>query len=155
MYLPNSSTVALSPHPFSLQFAKSWLHFTGSCNHIGKGQWYAVKISFKFLANQYMISLKYQFKSYLRTKRFLGLILFTTIISIGITALMLHDEYSMLKAGTPLFYFYNYLSGFSADLVVIIGAFFGGDIISTDTGTNAAYYTLVQPVRRSILLCMQ
>ncbi len=102
-------------------------------------------------ANQYIISLKYQFKSYLRTKRFLGLILFTTIISIGITALMLHDEYSMLKAGTPLFYFYNYLSGFSADLVVIIGAFFGGDIISTDTGTNAAYYTLVQPVRRSIL----
>ena len=106
-------------------------------------------------ANQYMISLKYQFKSYLRTKRFLGLILFTTIISIGITALMLHDEYSMLKAGTPLLYFYKYLSGFSADLVVIIGAFFGGDIISTDTGTNAAYYTLVQPVRRSILLCMQ
>ncbi|AGO61288.1 MULTISPECIES: ABC transporter permease [Ferroplasma] len=102
-------------------------------------------------ANQYMISLKYQFKSYLRTKRFLGLILFTTIISIGITALMLHDEYSMLKAGTPLLYFYKYLSGFSADLVVIIGAFFGGDIISTDTGTNAAYYTLVQPVRRSIL----
>ena len=102
-------------------------------------------------ANQYMISLKYQFKSYLRTKRFLGLILFTTVISIGITALMLHDEYSMLKAGTPSLYFYDYLSGFSADLVVIIGAFFGGDIISTDTGTNAAYYTLVQPVRRSIL----
>ncbi len=101
--------------------------------------------------NQYMISLKYQFKSYLRTKRFIGLLLFTTIISIGITALLLHDEYNMLKAGTPLFYFYNYLSNFSVDLVVIIGAFFGGDIISTDTGTNAAYYTLVQPVRRSVL----
>ena len=101
--------------------------------------------------NQYMISLKYQFKSYLRTKRFIGLLLFTTIISIGITALLLHDEYNMLKAGTPLFYFYNYLSNFSVDLVVIIGAFFGGDIISTDTGTSAAYYTLVQPVRRSVL----
>ena len=101
--------------------------------------------------NQYMISLKYQFKSYLRTKRFIGLLLFTTIISIGITALLLHDEYKMLKAGTPLFYFYNYLSNFSVDLVVIIGAFFGGDIISTDTGTSAAYYTLVQPVRRSVL----
>jgi len=101
--------------------------------------------------NQYIISLKYQFKSYIRTKRFLGLLLFTTVISIGITALMLYEEYSSLKAGTSLSYFYHYLSGFSADLVVIIGAFFGGDIISTDTGTNAAYYTLVQPVRRSIL----
>ena len=101
--------------------------------------------------NQYMISFKYQFKSYIRTKRFLGLFIFTLIISVGITALILHDEYSMLKAGTPLFYFYNYLENFSTDLVVIIGAFFGGDIISTDTGTNAAYYTLVQPVRRSVL----
>ncbi len=101
--------------------------------------------------NQYMISFKYQFKSYIRTKRFLGLFIFTLIISVGITALILHDEYSMLKAGTALFYFYNYLEGFAADLVVIIGAFFGGDIISTDTGTNAAYYTLVQPVRRSVL----
>jgi ABC-2 type transport system permease protein len=101
--------------------------------------------------NQYLISLKYQFKSYLRTRRFIGLLLFTIIISVGITALILHDEYSMLKAGTSLFYFYNYLSNFSTDLVVIIGAFFGGDIISTDTGTNAAYYTLVQPVRRSVL----
>ncbi|WP_337859950.1 ABC transporter permease [Ferroplasma sp.] len=101
--------------------------------------------------NQYMVALKYQLKSYIRTRRFIGLLIFTIIISIGITALILHDEYSMLKAGTPLFYFYNYLSGFSADLVVIIGAFFGGDIISTDTGTNAAYYSLVQPVRRSVL----
>jgi ABC-2 type transport system permease protein len=102
-------------------------------------------------ASQYMVALKYQFKSYIRTKRFIGLLLFTTIVSIGITALILHDEYSTLKAGTPLYYFYSYLSGFSVDLVVIVGAFFGGDIISTDTGTNAAYYTLVQPVRRSIL----
>jgi ABC-2 type transport system permease protein len=101
--------------------------------------------------NQYMISFKYQFKSYLRTKRFIGLFLFALIISVGITALIFHDEYSTIKSSTSLNYFYQYLQGFSVDLVVIIGAFFGGDIISTDTGTNAAYYTLVQPVRRSVL----
>ena len=60
--------------------------------------------------NQYMISFKYQFKSYIRTKRFLGLFIFTLIISVGITALILHDEYSMLKAGTALFYFHIYPS---------------------------------------------
>jgi ABC-2 type transport system permease protein len=101
--------------------------------------------------DQYMISFKYQFKSYLRTKRFIGLFLFALIISVGITALIFHDEYSTIKSSTSLNYFYQYLQGFSVDLVVIIGAFFGGDIISTDTGTNAAYYTLVQPVRRSVL----
>ncbi len=101
--------------------------------------------------SQFLVAFKYQLKSYIRTKRFIGLALFTAILAVGITALIFHVEYSTLKAGTTVLYLYNYLDDFSVDLIVIIAAFFGGDLISTDTGTNAAYYSLVQPVRRSVL----
>ncbi len=100
---------------------------------------------------QFFIALKYQLKSYLRTKRFAGLSLFTVAVTSGVCILIIHDEYSMFRAGTDAFFFYNYMEEFSVDIAVIIAAFFGGDLISSDTGTNAAYYSLIQPVRRSVL----
>lgn len=101
--------------------------------------------------NQFKISLKYQFLSYIRTRRFIGLAIFSLAMSILVMALMLHTEYSTLKAADSVSFFYQYLSEFTVLFTLLISAFFGGDLISTDTGTNAAYYTLVQPVRRSVL----
>ena len=101
--------------------------------------------------NQFKVSLKYQFLAYIRTRRFIGLAIFSLIMSIIVTALMFHYEYSSLKAADSISFFYQYLSGFAVLFTSLIAAFFGGDLISADTGTNAAYYTLVQPVRRSIL----
>ena len=98
--------------------------------------------------NQFKVSLKYQFLAYIRTKRFIGLATFSLIISIIVTAIMFHNEYSSLKAADSVSFFYQYLSGFTVMFTLLIAAFFGGDLISADTGTNAAYYTLVQPVRR-------
>ncbi len=101
--------------------------------------------------NQFKVSLKYQFLAYIRTRRFIGLAIFSLIISIIVTALMFHDEYSSLKAADSVSFFYQYLSLFTVLFTLLIAAFFGGDLISADMGTDAAYYTLVQPVRRSVL----
>jgi len=101
--------------------------------------------------NQFKVALKYQFFSYIRTRRFIGLAIFSLAMSILVTALMFHTEYSVLKSADSVSFFYQYLSEFTVLFTLLIAAFFGGDLISTDTGTNVAYYTLVQPVRRSVL----
>ncbi len=101
--------------------------------------------------NQYAISFKYQLLSYIRTKRFIALVIFSLAVSILVTVLTFHIEYSLLKKENSAKYMNSYLSPFFIDIVVIVAAFFGGDLISTDTGTNSAYYILVQPVKRYIL----
>ncbi len=87
----------------------------------------------------------------MRTKRFIGLVIFSLAISIIETTLTFHYEYSFLKSENSAIYMYNYLSILFSTIVVVVAAFFGGDLISTDTGTNSAYYILVQPVKRSVL----
>ena len=103
--------------------------------------------------NEIAVSFKYQFKSYLRTKRFLALAILIALISIAVFAVELYVGKSAIVAeysGAS-----NFLYSFMQNLtftVVIVAAFFGGNAISTDFSSNYSYYMLVQSVRRSSLL---
>ena len=100
---------------------------------------------------QYYTSFKYQLLGYIKTKRFIGLTLFSLIVSIAVILLMFHVEYTTLKDSNSPTFFLNYLDTSLLDIIVVVGSFFGGDLISGDVGTGSAYYILVQPVKRSVL----
>jgi len=89
-----------------------------------------------------------QWKFYLRTSRFLGLLLFVLIVAVAFTGvtLYLHDSGS---SGA------DYLYGAAGELGVfgiIIGAFIGGDAIAMDFGSGTGYFMLVLPVKRIVVL---
>ncbi|SMD30635.1 ABC transporter permease [Picrophilus oshimae] len=102
--------------------------------------------------SQYLTSLKYQLLFYIRSRRFIGLLGIAIAISLIFTVLDIHFDYSLLKSGTDSSFLYGYLSSFIIFLTSIVAAFFGGDLISIDTGTQSAYYSMVQPVPRSIIV---
>ncbi len=102
--------------------------------------------------SQYIVSLKYQLLFYTRSRRFIGLLGLAIAISLIFTVLDIHFDYSILKSETPSSFLYGYLSSFIIYLTAIVAAFFGGDLISIDTGTQSAYYSMVQPVPRSIIV---
>lgn len=101
--------------------------------------------------SNYAVSLKYQFLFYLRSRRFLGLFLLVLIVSTAVSLLLVKYEYGILEAGDSSSFFNSYLSTFAVTLVALVAAFFGGDMASMDFGTDSAYYSLVQPIRRSTL----
>lgn len=95
-----------------------------------------------------------QFRDYLRTNRFLGLVGFVACVS----ALWL---FFLGEAGTGLVRvsFLNSVSEFMTNYseslplwIILAGALFGGDALSVDFNTGSGYFTLVLPVKRRILL---
>ncbi|BAB59309.1 hypothetical protein [Thermoplasma volcanium GSS1] len=99
----------------------------------------------------YAISSKYQFTYYIRSKRFIGLLILTIVITAALIMLDLHYKYTTLKTENSAIFFNGFLSSDLITFFAVIAAFFGGDLVSMDLGTNTAYYTLVQPIRRSVL----
>ena len=99
----------------------------------------------------YYVGTKFQFTYYFRSRRFIGLLIFSILITILILFLDLHYDYSALKAENSAAFLYNYLSNGIIAYFAILAAFFGGDMISMDLGTSTAFYTLVQPIKRSVL----
>ena len=97
----------------------------------------------------YYVGTKFQFTYYFRSRRFIGLLIFSILITILILFLDLHYDYSALKAENSAAFLYNYLSNGIIAYFAILAAFFGGDMISMDLGTSTAFYTLVQPIKRS------
>ncbi len=103
--------------------------------------------------NEIAVSFKYQFKSYIRTKRFIALAILVALISIAVFLLEVHVGKAAINAEYSNAS--NFLDSFMQELtfiVVIVAAFFGGNAIATDFASNYSYYILVQPVRRSSLL---
>ncbi|HEV2450268.1 MAG TPA: ABC transporter permease [Thermoplasmata archaeon] len=102
---------------------------------------------------QLTVAIRYQLQSYLRTSRFLAMVVFVIIVGgalWGVLAYLVHagtisnpGDSSALLAG---FLF------FLAIIVYFCAALLGGDAISTDFGSRTGYYTLVLPIRRRILL---
>lgn len=90
-----------------------------------------------------------QLQFYVRTWRFVGLLIFTLLIS-GLPLLL-----EVVHFGTNARSADAYLSGFLGFLTldaILVAAFLGGDAISMDFGSANGYYILVQPVRRIVLL---
>ncbi len=95
-----------------------------------------------------------QLTNYLRTYRFLGLLLFVAFISVMTLAFELYAGVAATRVA-QLNRSSEYLSNFldyAGLWVVIAAAFFGGDALSIDFSTSAGYYMLVLPVKRSVLL---
>ncbi len=95
---------------------------------------------------------KFQLRFFLRTYRFIGLALFTLALSLVTPASILYQGVDAYRATTTLPHFLaSGLSSIGFE-VALVAAFFGGDAISTDFGSPTGYFSLVQPVRRSVLL---
>ena len=106
----------------------------------GFGQWVSVT--------------RFQLAHYLRTYRFLGLLLFVGLISALTIAFELDAGVAAVRT-QQLFSASEYLSNFldySGLWIVLAAALFGGDALSVDFSTGSGYYMLVLPVRRSVLL---
>jgi ABC-type transport system involved in multi-copper enzyme maturation permease subunit len=99
---------------------------------------------------QFQVALRRQLTFYLRTYRFVGLFLFTTIIAGASLAFSVYEGRADAGvSGTA------YLQGFLGSLggdAILVAAFLGGDAIAMDFGSARGYYMLVQPVRRRVLL---
>ncbi len=98
--------------------------------------------------SQWWAATRYQLRFYLRTWRFLGLLLFFVIVGGAATGveIYLHDS-----AGTAAAFLSSGLGSLSI-FGIIIAAFIGGDAIAMDFGGGTGYYMLVLPVRRASIL---
>jgi ABC-2 type transport system permease protein len=102
---------------------------------------------------QFRTAYLYQLRSYLRTWRFAGLLIFVTVISAVILAVQLNNGVTVVTTNHPSASeeLASYLS-FLEDAVIIVGAFLGGDALAIDLSGGPGYLMLSQPVRRRTLL---
>ena len=97
---------------------------------------------------QFGMAFRHQVRFYLRTMRFLALLVIVLVATVGFVAATIYYHVGGVDAG-------GYLGGFLGLFTIfglIIGAFLGGDAIAMDFGSPTGYYTLVLPVRRGTLL---
>ena len=100
------------------------------------------------------VAVRYQVQSYLRTYRFLALVILTILI-VTILFVVLYEVVTPTTVVANNQGPANFLDssiGFVSDLVFLSAALLGGDAISTDFGARTGYYTLVLPIRRRVLL---
>jgi len=102
---------------------------------------------------QFQVAFRYQLRSYLRTWRFVGLLIFVVLISVAILAVQLHRGVDLVTANNPTSrdFLSSYLS-FMEDAIIIVAAFLGGDALAVDLSGGPGYLMLAQPVRRRTLL---
>lgn len=104
-------------------------------------------------ASQFWTVFRHQTLFYLRTYRFLGLLAVTVALSAVLLAVELALGAASVQAGSSSAS--AFLRGFLGETgfeVGLVAAFFGGDAIARDFGSPTGYYTLVLPVRRTVLL---
>jgi ABC-2 type transport system permease protein len=96
---------------------------------------------------------RFQVRSYVRTWRFLGLVIFVALVSAIILSVQLYrgSDYITTTYATSSDYLASYL-GYIGDAVIITAAFLGGDALAVDLGGGPGYLMLTQPVRRGSLL---
>ena len=95
-----------------------------------------------------------QIRHYVRTYRFFGLVAFVGVVSVLWLALLFASGRAIIQLS-----FLNSVSEFTTDYaqtlplwIILAAACFGGDALSVDFHSGTGYYTLVQPVNRSVLL---
>ncbi len=99
------------------------------------------------------ILMKYQMLFYLKTKRFLTMLILVILIVALTVGIDLHVGVSNIR--TEYVTSAAFLSsglGFVAISIAILAGFYGGDATSIETGTNSGYFIMVQPVRKSSIL---
>ena len=102
--------------------------------------------------SQYLTAVRRQLQFYLRTWRFIGLLVFVAVVSAAVLGVQAYLGVANVASGsTPAKYLSGYL-GEIGTVVVLVAAFLGGDAIAMDFGSATGYFLLVQPVRRVVLL---
>jgi ABC-2 type transport system permease protein len=100
------------------------------------------------------ILMKYQIKFYLKTRRFIAMLIIVVLITALTVGIDLYE--GVAKSTVGLSSSAEFISkGLSTTLVLsisVIAAFFGGDATSIETGTNSGYYIMTQPVRKISIL---
>lgn len=103
--------------------------------------------------DQLRTAFSYQLRFYLRTWRFVGILIFVAVISAILLAVDVYrgSAYITTQYATASDFLANYLS-YTSDAVVIAAAFLGGDALAMDLGGGPGYLMLTLPVRRYTLL---
>jgi ABC-type transport system involved in multi-copper enzyme maturation permease subunit len=102
--------------------------------------------------SQFRTAFSYQLRSFARTWRFLGLLIFVAAVSLVLLAVQLYNGASQVTANHPNAG--DELAAYLAeitDVVIITGAFLGGDALAVDLSGGPGYLMLSQPVRRRTL----
>jgi ABC-2 type transport system permease protein len=97
---------------------------------------------------QWVTAVRRQLRFYLKTWRFVGLLIFILAVDVAVTAVGIAYDMSGTSASD---YLYGAISVMPT-LGVIVGAFIGGDAIAMDFGSSTGFFMLVLPVRRTVLL---
>ncbi len=98
--------------------------------------------------NQAMVTTRYTFLDYIRSRRFAILMILMLVISAILTFVFAYRRPAAALID-PLS-FYSTWWGMSATFVVVLsGIFFGGDAISSEFQNRTGYFVLPNPVRRS------
>lgn len=97
---------------------------------------------------QWVTAVRRQLRFYLKTWRFVGLLLFIVIVDVALTAVGIAYHNGGTSASD---YLYSAIDAMPT-LGIIVGAFIGGDAIAMDFGSGTGYFMLVLPVRRTVLL---
>ncbi len=99
------------------------------------------------------IIMKYQIKFYLKTRRFIAMLVIVSLISIAFVAVDFYEGISLiLSLDQSSAIFISGGLGFVGLSVGLVASFFGGDATSIETGTNSGYFIMVQPVRKISIL---
>jgi len=94
------------------------------------------------------ITMRYAFRDYLRSRRFMILLVITLIISAILTGVVgYYRPASFLSS--PLSFFSGWWGMSVTFVTVLSGIFFGGDAISGEFQNKTGYFTLPNPIRRS------
>ncbi len=103
---------------------------------------------------QWWVVARGQISYYVRTYRFLGLVLFVAVVSAIWLGLLISSGRGIVRLS-----FLNSVSEFLTDYaqtvplwVILAAAFFGGDALSVDFHSGTGYFTFVLPVSRGVLL---
>ena len=104
-------------------------------------------------ADQFWTAVRFQLRAYLRTWRFLGLLIFVAGISLAVFGIDLYRGTDVITATSPTASaFLGVYLGNVSNAVIITGAFLGGDALAVDLAGGPGYLMLTLPVRRRILL---
>lgn len=102
---------------------------------------------------QLAVAFRYQLQSYLRTSRFLAMVVLVMVVGGALWAVVAYLVHvgTITQVGDASGVLASFLF-FLAVIIYFSAALLGGDAISTDFGSRTGYYTLVLPIRRRILL---
>jgi ABC-2 type transport system permease protein len=94
------------------------------------------------------VILKYTFLDYLRSRRFLLLLIIGLVIAALLTFVVAYKRPEQFLSDSLGFYA-NWWGMTATFVVILSGVFFGGDAISSEFQNKTGYFTVPNPIRRS------